>query len=136
MSLDFLNEKVLLNTILANQIQKYLFPTFIIPKFFKLCIQQNTNSMESTMVSKWNLSKNWIYFLFFCENLSLFKFDFFCQLFLYKYHGFTPLACNYPYGSILECLESWKLDVWFTCCNLLHLFVDPPKFWQNGHWIP
>jgi hypothetical protein len=42
----------ILNTILTNQIQKYLLPTFIIPKFFKFCIQLNINPMENTMVSK------------------------------------------------------------------------------------
>jgi hypothetical protein len=31
-----------MNTIsMANQVQKYLFPTFIIPKFLKFCIQPN-----------------------------------------------------------------------------------------------
>jgi hypothetical protein len=50
--MKFSNEKVLLNTILASQIQKYLSPTFIIPKFLKFCSQINTNPMESTMVSK------------------------------------------------------------------------------------
>jgi hypothetical protein len=84
------NEKILLNTISANQIQKYLFPTFIIPKLFKFCIQLNTNPMENTMVSKWNLSKNWIYFLMFSWKFVLFKLDFFCQLFLYKIPCFHP----------------------------------------------
>jgi hypothetical protein len=36
--IKFYNEKILLNTILASEIQKYLFPTFIIPKFIKFCI--------------------------------------------------------------------------------------------------
>jgi hypothetical protein len=31
--INFSNEKAFLNTILTSQIQKYLFPTFIIPKF-------------------------------------------------------------------------------------------------------
>ncbi len=33
-----------------SQIQKYLFITFIIPKFLKFCIQLNINPIESTMV--------------------------------------------------------------------------------------
>ncbi len=37
---------------IVSQIQKYLFLTFIIPKFFKFCIQFNTNPMESITVSK------------------------------------------------------------------------------------
>jgi hypothetical protein len=43
---------------LTNQIQKYLFFTLIIPKFFKTFIQLDTNPMKSTMISKWNLNKN------------------------------------------------------------------------------
>jgi hypothetical protein len=50
--IKFSNEKVFLNTILANQIQKFLFPIFIIPKFLEFYIHLHTNPMESTMVSK------------------------------------------------------------------------------------
>jgi hypothetical protein len=46
------NEKVILSTILTNEIQKYLFITFIISKFLKLCIQLNINPIKSIMVSK------------------------------------------------------------------------------------
>jgi hypothetical protein len=35
--IKFSNEKVGLNTILTNQFQTYLFPTFIILFFLKLC---------------------------------------------------------------------------------------------------
>jgi hypothetical protein len=58
--IKFFNEKILLNTMSISQIQNYLFPTFIIAKFFKFCIQININPMESTMVSKWDLNKIWI----------------------------------------------------------------------------
>ncbi len=50
--IKFYSEKVLLNTILTHQIQKYMYLTFIIPKFLKFCNQANINPMESTMVSK------------------------------------------------------------------------------------
>jgi hypothetical protein len=63
-SLNFLMKNTSKHHI-ASQIQKYLFLTLIIPKNFKFCIQLDTNQMESIMVSKWNLSKNWIYFLVF-----------------------------------------------------------------------
>ncbi len=74
--IKFSNEKVLLNTILTSQIKKYLFLTFIIPKFLKFCIQLNINPMESTMVLEWNLNKIWIYFLCFCQKLSHFLLHF------------------------------------------------------------
>jgi len=77
------NEKVLLSTILTNQIQKYLFATFIIPKFFKFCIQFYTNPMENTIVSKWNLNKNESTCVF-MKNCIFLYLIFFHQLFLYK----------------------------------------------------
>jgi hypothetical protein len=89
-SIKFSNEKILLNTILASQIQKYLSPTFIIPIFFKTFIQFNTNPMESTMVSKWNICKNWIYFLVFLWKINPFlNLIFFHKHFCIKYHAFT-----------------------------------------------
>ncbi len=78
------NDKTLLSTILTNQNKKYLFPTFIIPKCFKFCIQFNTNPMENTMVSKWNLNKNEYTFLCFHDKLYLFILDIFSSNFLYK----------------------------------------------------
>ncbi len=48
------------------------------------------NLMESTIVSKSNLSKNWIY-LCFCEKLFLSKLDFFHQFLLYKIPCFHPI---------------------------------------------
>jgi hypothetical protein len=44
------NEKVILKTTLMNQIRKYLFITFNIPKKFKFCIQLNINPIKTTMV--------------------------------------------------------------------------------------
>jgi hypothetical protein len=61
----FSNKKVGLNTILNSQFQTYLFPTFIIPKFLKFCSWFTINPIEGSIVSKWNLTKIWIYFLVF-----------------------------------------------------------------------
>ncbi len=101
--IKFSNEKILLNTILASQIQKHLFPTFIIPIFFKFCIQLNTNPMESTMVSKWNLSKNWIYFyVFLWKTIYFLTWYFFVNLFLYKIPWFHP--------KFVVCFHMFSLD--------------------------
>jgi hypothetical protein len=90
-SIRFSNKKVLLNTILANLIQKYLSSTFIIPNFFKFFIQFNTNPMESTMVSKWNVNKKWIYYLAFLWKINPFlNLISFHTTFLYKIPCFHP----------------------------------------------
>jgi hypothetical protein len=59
------NKNVGLNTTLTNWFQTYLFPTFIIPKFLKICKWFIINTMEGSIVSKWNLNNIWIYFLLF-----------------------------------------------------------------------
>ncbi len=42
-----------------------------------------------------------------------------------KFHSFFFGIIDLDAQSswILECLESWKLDLWFACCNLLQMFV-------------
>jgi hypothetical protein len=91
-SLNFLMKKIVLNTILTNQSQTYLFPTFIIRKILKFYNWFTINSIEDSIVSKWNLSKIWIYFLVFSwKTTSFFNFIFFWQLFMYT------LSCFHPY---------------------------------------
>jgi hypothetical protein len=65
-------KKLGLNTILTSQFQTYLFLTFIIPKFLKFCNWFTINPIEGSIVSKWNLSKIWIYFLAFSWKCFLF----------------------------------------------------------------
>jgi hypothetical protein len=82
--IKFFNENVGLNTILTIQFQTYLFPTFIIPKFLKFCSWFIINPIEGSIVSKWNLSKIWIYFLVFLWKIASFlTWYFFVQFFLY-----------------------------------------------------
>jgi hypothetical protein len=96
------NEKVFFNTILISQIQKYLFFTFNISKFIKFCIQLNINPMKSTMVSKWNLNKIWIYFLVFLSK----KFN---VLFHYNLRKFNYIFYNVFTHSIGPCIYYWLI---------------------------
>ncbi len=83
------NEKLGLNTILTNQFQTYLFLTFIIPKFLRFCSWFTISPIEGLIVSKWNLSKIWIY-LCFCEKYLFFKLDIFSSTFFcILYHALT-----------------------------------------------
>jgi hypothetical protein len=84
------NGKIGLNTILTNQFQTYLFTTFIIPKFLKICNWFTINLIEGSIVSKWNLSKIWIYiFVFLWETTSFLTWYFFNNFFSILYHAFT-----------------------------------------------
>jgi hypothetical protein len=99
--IKFSDEKVGLNTILTNQFQTYLFPTFIIPIFLKFCNWFTINPIEGLVVSKWNLNKIWIYFLVFSRKTSSFlTWYFFNNVFYILYHVFTLWQQN-----ILEILE-------------------------------
>ncbi len=51
--IKFSNEKVCLNTILTNQFQTYLFPTFIIPIFLKFCNWFPTNPIDDSIATDW-----------------------------------------------------------------------------------
>ncbi len=89
-SLKFFNEKVGLNTILTSQFQNYLFPIFIIPKFLKFCNWFAIKPIEGSIVSKWNLSKIWIYFLVFLwKTASFLTWYFFVNFFYILYYVFT-----------------------------------------------
>jgi len=99
---------------------------------FQFCIQLNTNPMENTMVSKWNLSKNWIYVLMFSWELSFFQLDFFCQLFLYKIPHFHPnvainvwIIVNLPTTCfsflVHECLSCWWMPRW---CDISNFYMQ------------
>jgi hypothetical protein len=89
--IKFFNEQVGLNTILTNQFQMYLLLTFIIPKFLKFCSWFTINPIEGLIVSNWNLSKIWIYFLVFSWKVASFKTWFFRQFFLYTLPCFHPM---------------------------------------------
>ncbi len=71
--------------------KKYLFPIFVISKFLKICIQFNIKAMESTMVSKWNLNKIWIYFLVFLLKII----SFFSNSLLINSHNLTITLSKY-----------------------------------------
>jgi hypothetical protein len=68
------------------------------------------------MVSKWNLSKNWIYFIIFCEKMSFFKLDIFLSTFLYKIPCFHPTSNgNHKIWNILILVvikadKTWIMD--------------------------
>ncbi len=115
--IKFSNEKVGLNTISTNQFQTYLLFTFIIPIFLKFCSWFTINPIKSSIVSKWNLSEIWIYFLCFYENSHFFQFDIFSATFsIYftmlspGFHYQSPIvscACSllvYSFPSLLMCL--------------------------------
>ncbi len=88
--IKFSTEKVGLNTILTGQFQTYLFPTFIILKFLKFCSWFTINPIEGSIVSKWNLSKIWIYFFMFSWKIAFFLSSYFFGNFFYiLYHAFT-----------------------------------------------
>ncbi len=90
--IKFSNEKVGLNTILTNQFQTYLFPTFIIPKFLKFCSWFIINPIGGSIVFKWNLSKIWIYFLVLSWKTTYFLiWWFFGNFFCILYHAFTQI---------------------------------------------
>ncbi len=94
--IKFSIEKIGLNTILTSQFQTYLFPTFIIPKFLKFCSWFTINPIEGSIVSKWNVSKIWIYFLVFLWKTAYFlTWYFFGNFFCILYHVFTPLSKTY-----------------------------------------
>jgi hypothetical protein len=93
--IKFSNEKVLLITILTGQFQTYLFLTFIIPIFLKLCSWFTINLIEGSIVSKWNLSKIWTYFLMFLwQTTSFLTWYFFDNFFCILYHAFTQVGVN------------------------------------------
>ncbi len=81
--INFSNEKVGLNTILTSQFQTYLFLTFIIPIFLKICSWFTINPIEGWIVSKLNLSKIWIYFLVFSWKISFILIWYFFDNFFY-----------------------------------------------------
>jgi hypothetical protein len=86
------NEKVGLNTILTNQFQTYLFPTFVILKFLKFCSWFTINPIGGSILFKWNLSKIWIYFLVFSwKTTSFLIWYFFGNFFYILYHAFTHI---------------------------------------------
>jgi len=90
--IKFSNEKAGLNTILTNQFQTYLFPTFIIPKILKFFSWFTINPIEGSIVSKGNLSKLWIYFLVFSwKTVSFLTWFFFSNFLCILYHAFTYL---------------------------------------------
>jgi len=96
--IKFSNEKVGFNTILSSQLQMYLFPTFIIPIFSKIYGSFTINPIEGSIVSKWNLSKIWIYFLvFFWKTTSFLTWYFFINFFLYTlpcfHHTIYQIIC-------------------------------------------
>jgi len=79
------NEKIGLNTILTNQFQTYLFPTFIISIFLKICSWFIINPIEGS-----KRLKIWIYFLMFLWKTTFFlKLDIFSTTF---YVCFTMLS--------------------------------------------
>jgi hypothetical protein len=88
--IKFSNENVGLNTILTIQFQTYLFLTFIIPFFLKFCSWYTINPIKGSIVSKWNLSKIWIYFLVFSWKIVFFLTSYFFSNFFYiLHHAFT-----------------------------------------------
>jgi hypothetical protein len=92
---------------LNSEIQKYLFISCIIERFFKLCIQLNINPKESTMVSKWNLNKIWTYFLLFLAKMISFL-----NSILNQGHLIVCLACFHPpwfnsYVSSCKRVSTW-----------------------------
>jgi hypothetical protein len=86
------------------------------------CNQLNINPMGSTMVSKWNLSKNWIVFLvflwkkYFFLNLIFFRQLFFCI----KYHVFTLLKFNA--FIILSTHQNWYPS---STINNINMYTYP-----------
>jgi hypothetical protein len=131
--IKFLNEKIGLNTILTSQFQTYLFPTSIIPKFLKFCNWCTINLIESSIVSKWNVNKIWIYFLMFLwKNYLFLNLIFFCQFFCIFYHVWTlwPSKIKNPLAwvratciSIFACHFLGLLNVWdceLTYWNWMH----------------
>ncbi len=117
-SLNFLLKKVGLNTILTSQFQTHLFPTFIILKFLEFCSWFAINPIKDSIVSKWNLSKIWIYFLMFSWKIASFlTWHFFNNFFNILYHVFT---------LFFLCLNVLSLSSFFfikgtsnnnSCCN-------------------
>ncbi len=101
--IKFFNEKVGLNTILTNQLQTYLFLTFIIPIFLKFCSWFTINPIEDSISSKWNLSKIWIYFLMFLwKTISFLTWHFYGNFLYILYHPFTPILLPHTHFLLLS----------------------------------
>jgi hypothetical protein len=98
----FFNEKVDLNSILTNQFQMYLFPTFIISKVLKFCGWFTINPIEGSIVSKLNLSKIWIYFLTFLWKIVFFFNLIFFELFLIYFIMFSPFMEVQFIGKVVD----------------------------------
>jgi hypothetical protein len=105
--------------------------------FTLFCFDPNINSMESTtLVSKWNLNKIWIYFLLFCQKLLQFLFHFKSRTFNYiLYHAFTLLVT-----LLMNDIDIHKWNLWpFWSVNCL---VENPwiqkmclNFFLSNKWI-
>jgi hypothetical protein len=98
--------------------KKYLFPTFIIAKFHKFCIQLKINPMESTMVSKWNLNRIWIYFFVFLSKNYFIFYSILDQGHLIVY--FSRLS-PYTRRNLVICNHFF--------CNYMKLYVGCDYIW-------
>ncbi len=83
--------------------------------------------MESTMVSKWNLSKNWIHVFVFLWKTIFLKLDIFSSTFLYKIPCFHPASNGNHKIQIIFILVVIKADkTWIMdCINRLDNFDGP-----------
>jgi len=107
------NEKVGLNTILTNQFQMHLFLTFIIRKFLNFCSWFTINPIEGSIVSKWSLSKFWIYFLVFLWKTVFFLNWYFLSTFFVYFTMFSSesgkhmfrLSTNKCYNELIKSIE-------------------------------
>jgi len=103
--IKFSNEKISLNTILTNQFQIYLFSTFIISKF-------TINPVKGSIVSKWNLSKIWIYFLVFSWKTTFFLYWYFFDNFLkYILPCFHLMAQKKNLLNFKKKIQKWFLKI-------------------------
>ncbi len=127
--IKFSNENIGLNTILTIQFQTYLFLTFIIPKFLKFCSWYPINPIEGSIVSKWNLSKIWIYFLVFSWKIAFFlTWYFFNNFFYILYHAFI-FRWNIEKTQTLFYFKVFTKTTWFLIefplVSSLHDIVAP-----------
>jgi hypothetical protein len=119
--IKFSTKKLGLNTILTNQFQTYLFPTFIIPKFLKFHSWFTINPTEGSIVSKWNLNEIWIYFLVFLwKTASFFNLKTFGNFLNIIYHAFTLQRYTLVF----------RLNLQNSICNVCAYCIEQ-KNWLN-----
>jgi len=131
--IKFSIEKIGLNTILTSQFQTYLFPTFIIPKFLTLCSWFTINPIKGSIVSKWNLSKIWIYFLMFSWKIASFlTWYFFGNFFCILCHDFTLMHIMRNFLQFLGGKFGLNFDTILLFTTLYSFVWLEEKQWNYG----